>query len=182
MCTYCGCQSISLIGRFMAEHEELVNLSGDLHRARDSGDLATIDEALTAVLAVLHPHAGAEESGLFTVLRRNPDFADHVDGLCSEHTTLDGLAERIRAGEHALIHDFTELLRDHMAREDNGLFPAAAIELDGPDWEEAIELSGPRLVEAGHLHTHPHGADELQPHEHSHEHAYPHEHAHPHAP
>ena len=156
MCTYCGCQSISLIGRFMAEHEELVNLSGDLHRARDSGAAAGIDDALTDVLAVLHPHAGAEESGLFTVLRRNPDFTEHVDGLCGEHVTLDALAERIRTGEHALIHEFTELLRDHMAKEDNGLFPAAAIELDGPDWEEAIELSGPPVTEPGHVHTHPH--------------------------
>ena len=162
MCSYCGCQSISLIGRFMAEHEELVNLSGELHRAQKSGDATAIGDALTDVLAVLHPHAGAEESGLFTVLRRNPDFTAHVDGLCGEHVTLDALAERIRAGEHALIHEFTELLRDHMAKEDNGLFPAAAIELDGPDWEEAIELSGPPVVEPTHVHA--------RPHDHAHDH------------
>ena len=156
MCSYCGCQSISLVGRFMAEHEQLVNLTGDLHRAQESGDAPTVEVALTGILAVLHPHAGAEEAGLFAVLRRNPDFTDHVDGLCAEHTALDTLAGRVRAGEHDLIHEFITMLRHHMDKEDNGLFPAAAIELDGPAWDEAVSLTpaGPGT----HNHAHGDGA------------------------
>lgn len=139
----------------MAEHDELVNLSGHLQRAGDSGDRAAVEAALDLMVEHLGPHTGAEETGLFTVLRRNPDFTDHVDGLCGEHVSLDELAGRIRGGEHGLIHDFVELLREHMAKEDNGLFPAAAIELDGPDWEEAIELTTAAAA-AEHSHTHAH--------------------------
>ncbi|MDC5696234.1 hemerythrin domain-containing protein [Intrasporangium calvum] len=157
MCSYCGCRDISLIGRFMTEHEEIVNVAGVLHRAVGGGDAGEVGTALDHTLAHLHPHTVAEERGLFAVLRRNPDFTDHVDRLCAEHRRLDDLAERIRAGETDLVDTFYDELREHIDKEDNGLFPAAAIELDGPDWVEAIELTpdeGPHAH--GHPHAHPH--------------------------
>lgn len=152
MCSYCGCQSISLIGRFMAEHEEIVNIAGSLHRSAESRDPAAIGDALQHTIAHLRPHTVAEEEGLFNVLRRNPDFTDHVDGLCAEHASLDALAERIGGGELELIDRFVSELRDHINKEENGLFPASAIELDGPDWEEAIALTPPSEA-ATHVHA-----------------------------
>ncbi len=161
MCSYCGCRSISLIGRFMDEHEDIVNVAGVLHRAAEGTDHHSVREALEDTIAQLHPHTSAEERGLFDVLRRNPDFTEHVDTLCAEHASLDALAERIRDGELGLIDQFVSDLRDHINKEENGLFPAAAIEMDGPDWEEAIALT-------------PGAADHLHPHDHPHDHPHAH--------
>ena len=38
MCSYCGCDSIEVIGRFMAEHVEIINATGEL-RAADREEL-----------------------------------------------------------------------------------------------------------------------------------------------
>ena len=75
-----------------------------------------------------------------------------------EESILDLLAQRVHAGEHERIHDFITMLRDHMDKEDNGLFPAAAIELDGPDWEEALALT-PLAADGAPDHGHAHGAE-----------------------
>jgi hemerythrin-like domain-containing protein len=176
MCSYCGCRDISLIGRFMTEHEEIVNVAGVLHRAAQGSDPHDVPESLENTIAQLHPHTTAEEKGLFAVLRRNPDFTDHVDTLCAEHTSLDALAERIRAGETDLIERFYNELRDHINKEENGLFPAAAIELDGPDWEEAIGLTPAETPQLDHEHNHEH--DHQHDHVHDRPHDHPHEHAH----
>lgn len=125
----------------MTEHEDLVNFTGDLYRARDSGDPAAVAKALERLDALLHPHTHAEERGLFTVLRRSPEFHEHVDGLCAEHAGLGAMADEIRRGDFEVIDEFIAALRDHMDKEDNGLFPAAAIELEGPDWEEVVALT-----------------------------------------
>lgn len=125
----------------MSEHEDLVNFTGDLYRARESGDPAAVAQALEQLDGLLHPHTHAEERGLFTVLRRNPEFTDHVDGLCAEHTGLEAMAQEIRNGDFDVVDEFIDALREHMDKEDNGLFPAAAIELEGPDWEVVVALT-----------------------------------------
>ncbi len=38
------------------------------------------------------------------------------------------------------IGSFSQL-RSHIDKEENGLFPAAAIELDGPDWVQVDHLT-----------------------------------------
>ena len=48
MCSYCGCRSISLVGRFMDEHEDIVNAAGILHRAADGTDSHGVRESLEA--------------------------------------------------------------------------------------------------------------------------------------
>ncbi len=153
MCTYCGCESISVIGRFMAEHTEIINAAGELRRACEGGSSSQVAAAVTRVEALLHPHTRDEEAGLFTVMRRQDEFVDHIDSLCGEHTTLDAQLDAIRqAGATigraggtvaalALVDTFLHDLRHHIDREDNGLFPAAAIALDGPDWEEVDDVT-----------------------------------------
>jgi hemerythrin-like domain-containing protein len=125
----------------MTEHEDLINLTGELYRARDKGDAAAVAVALQGLDRLLHSHTRAEEHGLFAVLRRSPEFTEHVDTLCHEHTGLGAMAEEIRRGDLDVIDEFVYALREHMDKEDNGLFPAAAIELEGPDWEEVVELT-----------------------------------------
>ncbi|MDO5739019.1 MAG: hemerythrin domain-containing protein [Ornithinimicrobium sp.] len=142
MCTYCGCESIAVIGRFMAEHTDIINAAGQLRRACHQGDQPEVERAADEVARLLDPHTDAEEVGLFRVMRQQEEFADHIEQLCLEHETLDAQLAAIRAGDHARMAEFDHDLRGHIEREDNGLFPASAIALDGPDWAE-VDLSTP---------------------------------------
>lgn len=145
MCSYCGCQSIDVIGRFTAEHEQIINAAGELRRTVEAGRHAglevTVAQRVDALAALLTPHTGAEEAGLFFVLRRDADFTDYVDSLCGEHVTLDDALARIRAGEHDLVASFYRQLRTHIEREEDGLFPSSLTALGGPDWAEVDALT-----------------------------------------
>lgn len=141
MCSYCGCESIDVVGRFMQEHVEIINAAGDLRRASEAGDPASAQIAATTLRGLLDPHTVAEESGLFAVLAEDDEFTDHVHDLCREHVVLGQLLDRIEAGSHALLPDFERMLRLHIDREENGLFPAAAIAFAGPEWGRVAELT-----------------------------------------
>jgi hypothetical protein len=141
MCSYCGCQSIEVVGRFTSEHEEIINAAGDLRRAVQAGESAAVAHSAEVLRVLLDPHTRAEEVGLFRVLRRDPGFTEHVDSLCGEHTSLDAMLATIADGDHTGLDTFVGALRRHIDREENGLFPAAAIGLDGPDWEEVDALT-----------------------------------------
>lgn len=141
MCSYCGCQSIDVIGRFTAEHEQIINATGLLRRAVAAGRTDEVVELVDEVAALLTPHTDAEEAGLFTVLRRDEDFAGYVEALCGEHVTLDELLARIRAGEADLADRFYRELRSHIEREEDGLFPASLTTLRGDDWDEVDTLT-----------------------------------------
>jgi hemerythrin-like domain-containing protein len=123
----------------MAEHEQIVNLCGELRRAVGAGEDTAIQQAVTTLRAALQPHTGSEERSLFAQLRRDPEFTEHVDSLCGEHQDLATLLGAVEHGDLATFGRFEELLRRHMDREDNGLFPAAAIALGGPEWEWVTE-------------------------------------------
>jgi hemerythrin-like domain-containing protein len=138
MCSYCGCRSITVIGRFSAEHDDIVNAAGLLRRAAEAGDAAAGAAHAHALGHLLHPHTEAEEQGLFAELRLDPDFTEHVDALCAEHQALDRHLDMITGGDLSGVHAFVDLLRRHIDREENGLFPAAAVALDGPAWERVV--------------------------------------------
>lgn len=138
MCSYCGCRAISVIGRFSREHDEIVDAAGELRRAALAGDLGLVRERVAALLALLHPHTGAEERGLFRELREDPEIADHVAVLCAEHDDLHARLSAVAAGNLAGVEDTVTALRRHIDREENGLFPAAAIALDGAAWERVV--------------------------------------------
>ena len=172
MCSYCGCQDISVIGRFMAEHVEIINATGDLRRACEAGDAALVRQTADAVAALLGPHVGSEERGLFTVMAEQDEFTEHIRILCGEHGSLDRVLEAVAAGDFALVTTFEAALRAHIDKEDNGLFPAAAIAMSGPDWERIVELEGGDGHDHAHDHDHPHEHGD-----HHHEHGdHPHSH------
>ena len=105
--------------------------------------------AVATVRALLEPHAEAEETGLFAVLAEDAEFTDHVHGLCREHTALHQLLDRVAAGSYSLFPVFEKMLRAHIDREENGLFPAAAIAFAGLEWERVTELTpGPEPARA----------------------------------
>ena len=141
MCGYCGCESVDVIGRFMREHVDIINATGELRRSAAADDPVRVRAAATTLRGLLDPHTVAEETGLFAVLAEDLEFTDHVHGLCGEHLTLGGLLDRIEAGAHDLVPEFEQLLRAHIDREENGLFPAAAIAFAGPEWERVTALT-----------------------------------------
>ena len=142
MCSYCGCADLEVIGRFMAEHEHIVNHLGELRRSLD--DEPRRCAAVEQLAAHLDPHVASEEAGLFTVMARDELFTDHIGALCDEHDELDDLLSRIGSGQVEQFARFEKLLREHIDREDNGLFPAAAIHLGGPEWAEVDTLTRSR--------------------------------------
>ncbi|WP_114907544.1 hemerythrin domain-containing protein [Ornithinimicrobium murale] len=169
MCSYCGCQSITVVGRFMAEHDEIINATGEMVRAAASGDPERVRETAQVVARLLSPHTHSEEVGLFSVMREQEEFTEHIDTLCGEHSSLDVLLEAVAGGAFERAPEFEKELRTHIDKEDNGLFPAAAMSLDGTDWER-VDATTPEAQEAitdgrGHLlHSHSHGPDHHHPH------------------
>jgi hemerythrin-like domain-containing protein len=143
VCSYCGCESITVIGRFMSEHEQIVNACGALRRAAVTGDGAAAAGHATELATLLDGHTAAEEQGLFSELRLEPEFTEHVDRLCAEHGEIGARLGRILGGDLTGIDALHDLLRRHIDREDNALFPAAAIALDGPAWERVTERTAP---------------------------------------
>ena len=104
---------------------------------------------------LMSPHTGAEEVGLFRVLKRQEEFTGEVTALCSEHIHLDALLTALVDGQLSVVDQFIDDLREHIDREENGLFPAAAIALSGPDWEEVDTLTPtPAERVAGDTHFH----------------------------
>ena len=141
MCSYCGCESVDVIGRFMAEHVEIINASGVLLRACRTADASAVVEAADHLQGLLHPHTVAEEAGLFHVLAEDGEFTPHTRRLCAEHADLDAALARIRDGDHASSATFEQALRRHIDREENGLFPAAAVAFAGPEWGRVVGLT-----------------------------------------
>ncbi|KGN30810.1 hypothetical protein N802_06265 [Knoellia sinensis KCTC 19936] len=129
------------MGRFMAEHEDIIN---HLTALRNAPDEAGRSAAADAMAHALWPHTDAEETGLFSVLARDELFTDHIASLCAEHVEIGERLAQVREGEPGAFESFEKLLREHIDREDNGLFPASAIHLNGDDWEEVVSLTPPR--------------------------------------
>lgn len=186
MCSYCGCQSIGVIGRFMAEHDEIINATGLMVRAAEAEDAAEVRATADVVARLLHPHTRAEEVGLFSVMREQEEFTDHIDILCGEHLTLDELLEAVAAGAFDRAAEFEKALRAHTDKEDNGLFPASAMSLGGPEWER-VDATTPAAQEPltdgrghplegvpapGEGHDHPHGDHPHSDQAHADHHAY----------
>ena len=135
MCSYCGCRAITVIGQLMSEHEAIINATGLLSRAAAVGDAAAARTAAAVVAALLEPHAVREEVGLFAELRCDSEFTAPIDSLCAEHRELDSLLARVHNLDLRAAVALETLMRRHIDREENGIFPAAAIALGGETWD-----------------------------------------------
>jgi hemerythrin-like domain-containing protein len=141
MCSYCGCRANTVIARLSAEHDDIINAMADLRRATSAGDSVLADVAVRELALLLDPHTVSEERSLFAELRQDAEFADHVDGLCAEHREIDTILARIGDGDLASVGVLEDVLRRHIDKEENGLFPAAVIALDGPAWERVVSAA-----------------------------------------
>lgn len=142
MCEYCGCQAVTTIGELTREHDLVVDLIGDARTAHTAGDVDTMVAVAGRIAAVLGPHTEVEEYGLFPALAG--DFPDHVAGLEAEHRRIEAVLGEAADGTPAdpgwplRLLDILNLLRTHILKEQDGVFPAALAGLSTDEWE-AVE-------------------------------------------
>jgi hemerythrin-like domain-containing protein len=143
MCEYCGCQSLASIDELTREHDEVVRLISHLRPAQQDGDVARMAEIAREIAAVLGPHTQVEEHGLFPAMA--VDFPEQIAALEAEHRRIEAvLAEADDAttpSDPAWPHRLMEamaMLRDHILKEQDGVFPAALAVLGTEEWE-AVE-------------------------------------------
>ena len=141
MCEYCGCQALATIDELTREHDLVINLMGEARAAHADADTAWMAELAQRIAAVLGPHTEVEEQGLFPALA--PDFPNHVASLTAEHRRVEAALSEAAAGtpaDPAWPGRFAEalaLLREHIFKEQDGVFPAALATLGAADWEAA---------------------------------------------
>ena len=142
MCHYCGCREMPLIRDYIAEHERATNLGGDAVRAIDRGERVRAGELLSAMGAELRSHWQGEENGLFAVMGGDELFAEHIRPLVREHRDLENLLGTVDLsdpGDQERIRTAVFELHEHIAKEEDGLFPASLTSLNGEEWDASME-------------------------------------------
>jgi hemerythrin-like domain-containing protein len=141
MCEYCGCQALATIGELTREHDLVLNLMGQARAAHASGDTARMVELARQIATVLGPHTEVEEQGLFPALAG--EFPDHVASLTAEHRRVEAALDEAATGTPAdpawpaRFAAALAVLREHIFKEQDGVFPAALATLRAADWEAA---------------------------------------------
>lgn len=148
MCEYCGCQALATIDELTREHELVLSLVGQVRAAHAGADTARMAELARQMADVLGPHAEVEEHGLFPALEAG--FPDHIAALRAEHRHVEAALGEASAGcpadpaWPARLAAALTVLREHIFKEQDGVFPAALATLSAAQWEaaEAIRRSG----------------------------------------
>jgi len=145
MCEYCGCQSVPAIAELTLEHDQVVDLIGQTRAAFGRGDLAAMRELCERISVVLGPHTVVEEQGLFPAMA--PDFPRQIAVLQAEHRRIEtvlGEAVDGTAGSDATwparLIEVLAVLREHILKEQDGVFPAALATLSNDQWDRLGEL------------------------------------------
>ena len=151
MCEYCGCQEIATIGELTREHDAVVAEIAVVRRLVGEGNLDAVAKTAARIAEILSPHTEVEEDGLFPLMAQ--DFPDHIHVLEDEHRLVEGVLAESTDGVPSApgwpdrLIATLELLRDHILKEQDGLFPASVTTLDPGDWQR-IELLRARVGNA----------------------------------
>ena len=144
MCEYCGCQQIAAIDELTREHDAIVATTALIRSRLETGRTDEVASLCRYMLAVLTPHTEVEEQGLFAAMAA--EFPDHVQQLRSEHehihTVLTEASEAIHT-DPTLPDRLVEmmfLLREHILKEQDGVFPAALMSLSSEQWDDLDEI------------------------------------------
>lgn len=139
MCEYCGCQEITAIQDLTREHDVVVAMIAEVRAARTAGDVARMADLARRISTVLVPHTEVEEHGLFPLM--TDDFPEQIAALEAEHRRVESVLGAAESGTPAdpewpdALIEVLELLRDHILKEQDGVFPAALTSLDGAGWD-----------------------------------------------
>lgn len=144
MCEYCGCQAIQSIAELTREHDAALADIRTGRAAASSGDRQAAAGAAMRLLELLGPHTAVEEQALFPAMAR--EHPEHVATLTAEHRGIhEALTSTCLGGPGGPVWQsrFTaalDVLREHIAKEQDGLFPAALISLLSDDWEDVEQV------------------------------------------
>ena len=139
MCEYCGCQALAPIAELTGEHDLVLSLVCEVRVAREEGNVSRMAELASQIAAVLGPHTQVEEGGLFPALAA--DFPDQMAILEAEHQQIAAVLGEASSGppeDPAWPDRLTvalALLRAHIHKEQDGVFPATLATLRLADWE-----------------------------------------------
>ncbi len=151
MCEHCGCRGVGPIAELMDEHLELLDHAGEVRRLLDLHELDRAWTRMAALADLLTRHVRREEAGIFTALRDQGDFVEAVTELEAEHASFDELLSELDRSSPTLRADLEALfaeLRDHIDKENLGIFPVAVVTLGARGWD---------TVARAHQHGHGHG-------------------------
>jgi hemerythrin-like domain-containing protein len=142
---YCWCLATPAIEDLIREHDEVIELSALARAAYRCGDVESLVECATAISAVLEPHTVVEERGLFPPMAA--EFPEKIAILRGEHRRIEAvLASASDGSAHtdpawpARFIDTLTLLRRHIVKEQEGVFPAALSVLTSDQWELLAEI------------------------------------------
>jgi len=155
MCEYCGCQQIATIAELTREHNAAVELVGQIQSSLRDQRLENVATICQEILVILRPHTVVEEEGLFPEMA--DEFPDHIAALRSEHREIEKV---LGEGADGLPDDPTwpdrllavlNMLREHILKEQDGVFPAALAALDSDQWERIEAVRTRATSERDHV-------------------------------
>ena len=144
MCEYCGCQSLEAIELLTREHDQVTNLIGHIRVSLAAADFCSARLQCIELEALLTPHTEVEERALFPALE--DEYAGHMDGLRSEHAELSAVLATVladvdgRGGWSSRLLDALAMLRLHILKEQDGVFPLALAALSAEDWQRVEQV------------------------------------------
>jgi hemerythrin-like domain-containing protein len=144
MCQNCGCLANTVIDELTREHDAVVGLIRSVGEQVVAGRLDEVAAICRAISALLEPHTAVEEEGLFPELFR--EFPGQLEALTREHRQIEQVLEEAASGTPAdllwpeRLRDCLGSLREHILKEQDGVFPAAIISLDGGQWENVEQV------------------------------------------
>lgn len=139
MCEYCGCREVPGIGELAREHDRVVDLIADVRSAHRDGDTDRMAHLAHRIADLLAPHTAVEEDGLFPALE--DDFPEQMAGLRHEYRNIEAvlsetcIAPSWEPAWAERLLSALDLLRWHILKEQDGVFPAALATLRTADWE-----------------------------------------------
>ena len=138
LCEHCGCRGVEPLAELMDEHFVLLDVAGDVRRGLKAGDVSAAVDALAKLADLLHRHVGREERGVFAAMKDQGDFAYAIEDLEQEHLSFDQRLSNLAPAAAGFADEALALLaelREHIDKENLGVFPLAVVSLDGSGWQ-----------------------------------------------
>ncbi len=142
MCDYCGCREHDAIAALSIEHETLLGMLTEMERHADNHSSADARPLLGRLHDLLSPHALREEHGVFTELEQAGVGHLYITMFEADHQQIHALLARTEtANWEPAVRELVRTLRDHIAREESDLFPAAHQLLVPSQWDAVDQLT-----------------------------------------
>jgi hemerythrin-like domain-containing protein len=175
VCEYCGCQQVAAIGELTREHDAVVAEIAEVRAFLRDHDVDGAAKTARRIAQILQPHTAVEEHGLFPAM--SEEFPDHVDALEREHRVVEAVLAEAALSTPSdptwpeRLLSAIELLREHILKEQNGMFPASLTILDTEAWERVEAVR--RQVGSAVVPEHTAYQHDLDAPEHPHDHDAP---------